>query len=390
MDTTKLINSTKDAFKKQFNEAPEGIFLSPGRINVIGEHVDYNNGFVLPAAIDKYICFAIKKTKTELGEFYAIDYNETFNVNVNDELKPVEQRWVNYMLGVMDEMKKKGKKIGGFKVAMSSDIPIGAGVSSSAALECGFGFAINTIFEFGFSKKDLALMGQTSEHNFAGVKCGIMDEFTSIFGKKDKVIKLDCNTLEYTYYDAELKDNCFVLFDSCVKHTLATSGYNDRRNEVDKGISILKAKFSEVKNFRDVTLDMVEKLKAELGEVIYKRCRFVVEEIGRVEKAALALQNQDFTKLGELLVETHRGLSKDYEVSCKELDFLVEETLKEKGVLGARLMGGGFGGCSINLIKKSDAENVIASIKKKYKETFGIDMKVYPVNISEGTHQYNE
>jgi len=386
----KLVNSTKQAFQKQFGEDPESIFMSPGRINIIGEHVDYNNGFVLPAAIDKYICFAITKlADSESGEFYAVDLNDHYTVNVNDELKPVSQSWVNYLIGVIDGIKKQGKKVGGFKVAFSSDIPMGAGLSSSAALECGFAFALNTIYQLGLDRKTLTLIGQKSEHNFAGVKCGIMDQFASVFGKKEKVIKLDCNTLDYNYYDAKLGDYCLVLFDSCVKHTLLTSGYNDRRNEVERGISIIKDNFSEVKDYRDVTYEMLEKLKEKLGEVIFKRCRFVIEEIKRVGEAASALQDQEFQKLGELLVATHKGLSEDYEVSCEELDFLVDETLKEEGVCGARMMGGGFGGCSINLMKKSVASDVIATIQKKYKEKFGIDMRVYQVNISEGTHQYN-
>jgi len=387
----KLVNTTTEAFKNQFGEEPDSIFLSPGRINVIGEHVDYNDGYVLPAAIDKYICFAIKSTDSETGEFYAVDYDDHYTVNINDDLKPLkEQLWANYMLGVIHEIKKKGNKIGGFKVALSSDIPIGAGLSSSAALECGFAYALSTINNLNIDRKTITLMGQASEHNFAGVKFGIMDQFASVFGKKDKVIKLDCSTLEYTYYDAKLGDHCFVLFDSCVKHTLLMSGYNDRRNEVERGISTIKANFSEVKNFRDVTQEMIDKLKEELGEVVYKRCRYVIEEIDRVEKATVAFQSQDFQKLGELLNETHKGLSQDYEVSCKELDFLVDEALKENGVRGARMMGGGFGGCTINLVKKSEAENVIATIQKKYKEAFDIDMKVYQVNISEGTHQYEK
>jgi len=387
----KLVNATKQAFQKQFGEDPESIFMSPGRINIIGEHVDYNNGFVLPAAIDKYICFAITKLPdSQEGEFYAVDLNDHYTVKVNDDLKPVSQSWANYLIGVIDGIKKKGKTIGGFKVAFSSDIPMGAGLSSSAALECGFAFALNTIYQLGLDKETITLIGQKSEHNFAGVKCGIMDQFASVFGKKEKVIKLDCNTLEYNYYDAKLGDYCLVLFDSCVKHTLLTSGYNDRRNEVERGISIIKENFSEVKDYRDVTYEMLEKLKEKLGEVIFKRCRFVIEEIKRVGEAAAALQNQEFQKLGELLVATHRGLSEDYEVSCEELDFLVDETIKEEGVCGARMMGGGFGGCSINLMKKSVASDVIATIQKKYKEKFGIDMKVYQVNISEGTHQYGE
>ncbi len=386
----KLVNSTVQAFRKQFGEDPDSIFMSPGRINIIGEHVDYNHGFVLPAAIDKYICFAVKLSDSESGEFYAADLDQHFVVNIHNELKPVQQKWVNYMLGVIHEIKKQGKKIGGFKIAVSSDIPMGAGLSSSAALECGFAFMLNSIYQLGITREAITLIGQAAEHNFAGVKCGIMDQFASVFGKEEKVIKLNCSTLEYAYYDAKLDDHCFVLFDSCVKHSHLTSGYNDRRNEVDRGINIIKASFSEVKDFRDVTHDMLEYLKADLGEIIFRRCRYVIEEISRVEEAAFALQNQDFKRLGELLNETHRGLSQDYEVSCRELDFLVKETLKEKGVCGARMMGGGFGGCSINLIKKTEAGNIIVSVQKKYKETFGIEMKVYQVNISEGTHQYKE
>jgi len=384
----KLVAKTVEAFKKQFGEEPEGVFMSPGRINVIGEHIDYNDGFVLPAAIDKYFCFAIKKTDARTGEFFSVDYNEKYTCNIDDELKPVSVAWANYMLGVINEIKKRGKKISGFKVTLSSDVPIGAGLSSSAALECGFGFAINTINNLGIDRREISLIGQASEHTFAGVNCGIMDQFASVFGQKEKVIKLDCVSLEYNLYDAKLGDYCFVLFDTCVKHNLASSGYNERRSQVEKGKSMIMAKYPEVKSFRDVTHEMLDSLKEELGEVVYRRCRFVIEEIKRVGEAATALQNQDIKKLGELLKATHHGLSMEYEVSCEELDFLVDNVLKEEGAVGARMMGGGFGGCTINLVKKSEAEHIIATIQKKYKEKFGIDMKVYQVNISEGSHQH--
>lgn len=387
---SKLVNSTCQAFRDQFGEDPEHIFMSPGRINIIGEHVDYNNGFVLPAAIDKYVCFAVNLSDSESGELYAADLGQYFKVNVNDDLKPVPQKWVNYLLGVIHEMKTQGKVTGGFKAAISSDIPMGAGLSSSAALECGFAFALNSVFQLGIEREKLALIGQAAEHHFAGVKCGIMDQFASVFGKNRKVIKLDCSTLDYSYYDARMDDHAFVLFDSRVKHSHLTSGYNDRRNEVDRGIGIIKTGFPEVKDFREVTHEMLEHLREDLGEIIFRRCRYIIEEISRVEAAAVALQDQDFKRLGALLNETHKGLSQDYEVSCKELDFLVVETLKEDGVCGARMMGGGFGGCSINLIERTKADIVIAAVREKYKETFGIDMKVYQVNISEGTHIYNE
>lgn len=392
MDNT-LVSGTSKAFQNEFGSLPEHIFLSPGRINIIGEHIDYNNGYVLPAAIDKYICFAVSELKEgENSVFYAVDMEDRYNVAHAQELQPLkdEHTWANYLLGVLNQLNIRGMKTRPVQIAFSSSIPIGAGISSSAALECGFAFALNEIFQLGLSKKDLALIGQKSEHTFAGVNCGIMDQFASVFGQKEKVIKLDCDTLDYEYFDAHLGENTLVLLDSCVKHTLLTSGYNQIRRQVEEGLEIIKQNNPNVENWRDVTHDMVENLRERLGESVYEKSIFVVDEISRVGEAADALQKGNFGKLGALLSATHHGLSRQYGVSCEELDFLVEEVLKMDGVLGARMMGGGFGGCSVNLIRKDKAEEVISNISNLYKKQFDIDLKVYPVNISEGTSKYTQ
>jgi galactokinase len=381
----KLIRNTTIHFENIFQRTPDFIFLSPGRINIIGEHIDYNDGFVLPAAINKYICFAISKNDNSECKITAIDLNETYHFNWNEELKPVDKMWVNYILGVLHQLKEKEFVMQGFNMVFSSTIPMGAGLSSSAALECGVGFAMNSIFNLGLSKKELALIGQKSEHTFVGVNCGIMDQFASVFGKKNNVIKLDCNTLEYEYHKADFKNYSLLLLDSNVKHTHLTSGYNVRRQEVEQGLSIIKHYFPEVKTFRNCNETMVLELREKLGETLFKRCHFVVKEILRVQDAVIAIENSDFKNLGELMSQTHIGLSKEYEVSCDEIDFLVNAVQNEKSVLGSRMMGGGFGGCSINLVEKGNENEIIKKISGQYKAAFGINLKSYKVKISKGT-----
>jgi galactokinase len=384
----KLIQTTTDHFLSHFQKAPEAIFLSPGRINLIGEHVDYNDGFVMPAAINKYICFAISKTNDAAITLVALDLNETYQFKLSDELKPVNILWVNYILGVFHQLKNHGLSQG-CQLVFSSTIPMGAGLSSSAALECGVAYAMNKMFDLHLSKQEIALIGQKSEHTFVGVNCGIMDLFASVFGKKNSVIKLDCNTLDYEYYRADFKKYALLLLDSNVKHTHLTSGYNDRRREVEEGLAIIKQRFPELKTFRDCTEKMVMELHDQLGETRFKRCHFVVNEIQRVGDAAVALKNSDFKKLGELMTQTHHGLSTLYEVSCPELDFLVEAVHKEESVLGARMMGGGFGGCTINLVEKGAEIELIEKITTAYFNAFGIELKAYTVNISKGTSEYH-
>lgn len=384
----KHIQLTKEHFEKMFNKQPDHIFLSPGRINIIGEHVDYNDGFVLPAAINKYVCIAISANESSHCKIIAKDLNQIFEFDLNAELVPNSDMWINYILGVLQQFKEKMGLNVGFNAVFSSTVPIGSGLSSSAAVECGFAYAMNKMHHYNLSKEEIALIGQKSEHTFVGVNCGIMDQFASVFGKKNKVIKLDCNTLEYEYHDANFKKYALLLLDSNVKHTHLTSGYNDRRNEVEQGLAIIKKRFPEVKTFRNCNQKMLLEVKDELGETIFKRCHFVVKEIKRVLDAVDALSKSDFVKLGKLMTQTHHGLSQEYEVSCDEIDFLVNAVANDKKVLGARMMGGGFGGCSINLVEKGAENELIEKVSAQYRSQFGIELKAYKVKISKGTSEY--
>ena len=381
-----LTEKVVSAFRANFKHEPSYTILSPGRINIIGEHVDYNDGFVMPAAINKYVCFAIAESRSSSCTLVALDLDKTYAFDLTDEISPVADMWVNYILGVVAPIKKELK---GFNLVFSSTIPMGSGLSSSAAVECGAAFALNTLFDLGLSKEQLAKLGQQAEHTFVGVKCGIMDQFASVFGKANQVIKLDCNTLTYDYFPADLGDYCLVLLDSKVKHTHLTSGYNTRREEVEAGLNIIKQAFPEVNTYRDCTMEHVESVKDRLGAIRYKRCSYVVKEIKRVGEAVQALASNNFEALGKLMNATHEGLSADYEVSCDELDFLVAQAQNIPDVLGARMMGGGFGGCTINLMKQSALSKLEDEIQLAYKKRFGIDLEVYKVAISEGTHLYN-
>lgn len=383
-----LVQQAALQFEDSFESVPQNIFLSPGRINIIGEHIDYNDGFVLPAAIDKYVCIAISQKSGTKCTIVASDINEKHDVDLNDAIVPVEKSWANYFLGILYQLKERKLPITGFNLVFTSTIPIGAGLSSSAAVECGFAFALNEIFNLGISRKDIALMGQKAEHTFVGVQCGIMDQFACVFGKKDHVIKLDCNTLEYEYHSADFKNYSLLLLDSNVKHSLLTSNYNVRRQEVDKALAIIKEKFPEVTTWRDCREEYIESVRDKLGETLYKRSLFVIQEIQRVKDAVDALESHDFEKLGQLMYATHYGLSKEYEVSCDETDFLVGAVRDDKRVLGSRMMGGGFGGCTLNLVEKGYEDELTERIKKEYKKKFKIKLKAYKVETSDGTSKY--
>jgi galactokinase len=385
---TPLIQSTTDFFKKTFGSSPQKIVLSPGRINIIGEHIDYNDGFVLPAAIDKVICFAFVKTNSETSTIVAIDLGESFEINVENPVTLHEVIWTNYFRGVLQQIQNKGLIIGNFNCVFSSTIPVGSGLSSSAALECGFLFGLNELFHLDIKPVDLALMGQSAEH-WVGINCGIMDQFSSVMGKANQVIKIDCRTLDFEYHNADFSNYSLVLFDSNVKHSLFTSAYNQRREECEQGLAILSSHFPEVESFREASEEQLLSIKDSMTEDVFKRSHYVIKEIKRVTLACEALDNGDIVTLGQLLFETHEGLSKEYEVSCPELDMIVDTLKKEPAVIGSRMMGGGFGGCTINLIKKGEEDAIKTKLTQLYHATFGIELKTYEVRISNGTSLYN-
>ena len=345
-----MIQQVTANFKARFNEEP-ALFRSPGRVNIIGEHTDYNNGFVLPAAIDKAIYLGISKRNDDVISLFSEEFNESFETKVS-QVKPTDKGWPNYILGIVDQLNKKGHTIAGFNLNIDGDIPIGSGLSSSAAVECATGFALNEVFGLNLSRLDLAFIAQKAEHEFAGVRVGIMDMFASLFGKKDHVIKLDCQSLEYEYVPLILKGFKIVLLNTNVKHSLSSSEYNTRRQQCEEGVALVKEHYPEVKTLRDVTMEMLDQYVKPKNELVYRRCKYVVEENLRLLAACEDLKNGHVEALGEKMFQSHDGLSKEYEVSCRELDFLVDAVRNNPNVLGARMMGGGFGGCTINIVKE--------------------------------------
>ncbi len=382
-----LIEKTKQAFQKHFGNAPEKVILSPGRINIIGEHIDYNDGFVLPAAIDKIICFAFEKSKTNTSRIIALDINDEFSADFSKEQSLDDKVWTNYIRGVVNQLHLNGFQFEGLNCVFSSNIPSGSGLSSSAALECGFLKGVKELNNLTIELVNIALMGQKAEH-WVGINCGVMDQFASVLGLENKVIKIDCKTLEYEYHNADFGDYSLVLLDSNVKHSLVSSAYNKRREDCDYGISVVNKKFPEIKSFRDCTEEHLFAVKDQLEGDVFVRCHYVVKEIARVSKACVALDNGNIEELGQLLFETHDGLSREYEVSCEELDFLVDFAKSETAIIGSRLMGGGFGGCTINLVKKGHEEEIKNKIKPLYFDKFQIELKNYDVKITNGTTLY--
>jgi galactokinase len=368
---------------KQFIGPDTIVVRSPGRINLIGEHTDYNNGFVLPAAIDKAVYVTIEKTDSSWISLYSVDFNESVEVELPD-IKPVPGHWSTYILGVVDQLVKRGCRVQGFKLAVYGDLPLGAGLSSSAAIECAVAFALNELFLLHIEKMELAKIAQSAEHEFAGVKCGIMDQFASLFGKKDRVIKLDCRSLAYEYFPVNLGGYKIVLFDTLVKHSLATSAYNERRSQCEKGVALLQQEYPEVKSLRDVSLAMIDGLLSR-EKIIYHRCRYIVEENIRLQEGCIDLLNGHLKAFGRKMFATHKGLSEQYEVSCAELDFLVNSARVMPEIIGARMMGGGFGGCTINIIEENRVGMVTEKFSEAYKKTFQKELKTYTVRIENGT-----
>ena len=382
-----LKNEIENKFETIFNEKPQLMVRSSGRINLIGEHTDYNGGFVLPAAIDKGIYFAFGKRKDKECHFFAYDLNEKFTTNLDDLQKTETASWANYLMGVLDEIKKAlpNTDFQGINVVFGADLPSGGGLSSSAAIENAMGFGLNTLYDLGLSRLDLVSISQLAENNFVGMKCGIMDMFASMMGVENQFIRIDCRDLSYEYFPFEAPDLCLVLCNTMVKHALVNSEYNTRRAECEEGVSVLKRFYPNIKTLRDVAFKVLKKHKNEFRPVVFQRCKYVIEEIERVELACKALQNQDFAKVGKLMYATHEGLSKEYEVSCPELDFLADFAKKNPNVLGARMMGGGFGGCTINLIKADAVDDFIATAKAAYLQKYQKEMVYYVTKPSNGT-----
>lgn len=377
-------------FKEHFNANPTLLVRAPGRINLIGEHTDYNNGFVLPAAIDKAIYFAISPRNDQKCVIYAYDLDDSYEFSL-DNLQKSEKGWANFLLGVLAEIVSEGTQINtGFNLVFGGDVPLGAGLSSSAAVESGIGFALNKLYNLELSKLDLALIAQQAEHKYAGVNCGIMDMFASIHGKENAVIKLDCQDLSFEYFPFDFPDYTLVLCNTGVKHNLGDSEYNQRRAECEEGIRILQSAFPQIDSLRDVTMQMLSSQADKLSPIVYKRCKYVVEEIERVTIACEALENGDLRNFGQKMYETHEALSKEYEVSCPELDFLVEHSQDFEAVVGARMMGGGFGGCTINLIKTDAVDEFIEKMSFAYHQAFNIQLQTYIVNISNGVEVIEE
>ncbi len=366
------------------------VIRAPGRINLIGEHTDYNDGFVMPAAIDKEITFAIAPSDDGKSSIYAMAYDESYPVDITNPQKIDDPKWANYLLGVMRQFVDKGFSLRPFRCVFGGNIPVGAGLSSSAALETGFAFALNELNGFNVDRESMIKMAQWSEHNFVGVKCGIMDQFASMMGEDGKVIVLDCRSLEYEYSPFDFADYSIVLCNTGVKHSLVDSEYNTRRLECEEGVRLLKPFYPGIKSLRDVAIGMLDEHRALFSGKVYQRCAYVVQEIKRVQDASRDLQKGDLIAFGKKMFETHHGLSAMYEVSCKELDFLVEHAKTAPGVLGARMMGGGFGGCTINIVHQKNIDSFIASATTAYRKAFNLELIAYIVHVKSGTGFMNE
>jgi galactokinase len=372
-----------DIFLEKFGDTPL-IVRSPGRINIIGEHTDYNEGFVLPAAINKFIYVGVSKRDDDSIMLYAHTFRQSHQSKLSS-VAPNDMGWPNYILGVVNQLQQNGYKVGGFNLVIDGNIPNGAGLSSSAALECATIFALNELFTLHLSRISMIKMAQHAELEFAGVKCGIMDQFASMFGKKDHAIRLDCRTLEFEYVPLNLQSYRIVLFNTNVRHSLVSTEYNTRRAQCEQGVTWIKKYEHQVNSLRDVTIEMLDKYVLGKDRLIYKRCRYVVEENIRLLYGCEDLKTGNLKALGEKMFQIHKGLSEDFEVSCKELDFLVNQVSNNPDVLGARLIGGGFGGCTINIVREEAISQLTEQLSSTYKSAMGLELTTYVAQIEQGT-----
>lgn len=379
----KLLNKVRKQFNQLFKKEPKLIF-SPGRINLIGEHTDYNNGFVLPAATNKGIVLAISKSNTGISRISAINKDEIFEFEINSKISLTQISWRSYIIGVVSEIEKKNKVIDNFNAVFAGNIPSGAGMSSSAALENSFVFGLNEVFDLNLTKLEMIQISQKAEHNYVGVNCGIMDQYSSMFGEKKTALLLDCKSIKSKKYKIKLQNHSFVLINTNVNHNLSDSSYNKRRKVCE-----LVAEKLKIDSLREATIESLNKIKNKITIDEFEKALYVLEENNRVLSFSKAIKEKNIEKLGELLLESHKGLSELYKVSCKELDFLVDFAKLNPNILGARMMGGGFGGCTLNLIKKGKYQEIKQLAMKKYKKEFGKSCEIYRVKLSKGTHLIN-
>lgn len=379
-----ILSAIQRKYETIFSSSPK-LIRAPGRINLIGEHTDYNEGFVFPAAVGHEIVFGIGKSgDKDQCSVISLDFDERFDMRLS-ELKPIRPNsWQNYIMGVAAEIIQSGKQLEGFNLVFSGNIPQGSGISSSAALECGTCFGLSELFGLEISKLEMIKLSQKAEHNYAGVKCGIMDQFASIMGVKNKAFRLDCRNLTHEYFPIELKQYSLVLINSNVTHDLASSEYNVRREQCEEGIHILSSAYPEVKALRDASIQQLVTVQHDMTEVVYKRCKYVIEENQRVNDFSTALSAHDLTDAGAILMRAQRAMKEEYDITCPEIDFMADFANIRKDVLGARMMGGGFGGCTINIIQKGSEEQFISALNTAYQEKFRKEITPIPVNIAEG------
>lgn len=386
---TAIIQNVLDTFQSNFIGQPL-LVRAPGRINLIGEHTDYNNGFVLPASVEQAIYLALSQSgDSEQCSLISLDMEDRYDFKLS-EISPLPANsWQNYLLGVVAQMQDAGYALQGFNVVFSGDVPRGSGMSSSAALECGTCFGLNELFELNISKVDMVKMSQKAEHTYAGVMCGIMDQFASMMGKEDQALLLDCQSLEYRHFPIVLENYTLMLCNSNVHHNLASSEYNVRRKQCDEGVAVIRKQFSEVASLRDITLDMLNACKADLTEVVYRRCAYVIKENTRVMEMTRMMESGNLSGLGELLTIAEEGMRYEYEITCPEIDFMADFANSREDVLGARMMGGGFGGCTINLVKKGREEQFVQELSAAYQEKFQKEITPIQIKISDGVGLIN-
>ncbi|SNZ00439.1 galactokinase [Flagellimonas pacifica] len=369
----------------------ELIVSSPGRINFIGEHTDYNNGYVLPTAIDRKIVLKLRKNQSQqICTIHTTELNKTLTVDLTNVSRS-NVAWENYALGVLHQLLAITQKVEGFDCVIESFLPVGSGVSSSAALECGLAYGLNELFDLGIDRKKLALICRDAEHSFVGTKCGIMDQYASLISKKDNALLIDCASIQHEYVPLELEPYKILLLNTNVSHNLSTSEYNTRREECKLGVDLIKKTNPDVNSLRDVTPQMLQQLKNNMDPTIYKRCEYVVQENNRVLRAVNALQEKRLADFGALLYGSHDGLQNKYEVSCPELDFLVDYSRKKDFIIGSRMIGGGFGGCTINIIHQDFIDNYVSEVSIAYKKEYDIDLSAFTaVPVNGTTHKYVE